>query len=268
VTRTMVRDGVALAVDDQDGNGLPVVFQHGLCGDRRQVAEIFPDDPRFRRLTLECRGHGLSEAGDPAAFSIATFADDVAAMIEERLGGPVILGGISMGAAIGLRLAVKRPDLARGLILARPAWLTERAPANMAPNGEVGQLIATLPSPRAAETFRASPTALRLAVEAPDNLASLEGFFSREPARITAALLQAIAADGPGIEEAELGAIRVPTLVIGHRRDVVHPLGFAEVLAARIPGAGLAVITPKADDRARYVGDFREAMATFLAALA
>jgi pimeloyl-ACP methyl ester carboxylesterase len=54
----LVRDGVALRVDDGGGPGTPVVFQHGLCGDARQTAEVFPPDPAFRRRTLACRGHG------------------------------------------------------------------------------------------------------------------------------------------------------------------------------------------------------------------
>jgi pimeloyl-ACP methyl ester carboxylesterase len=80
--QSFVRGGVALHVDDAGGAGFPVLFQHGLCGDAQQTAEVFPDDPRFRRITLECRGHGESEAGDTTALSIATFADDVAGLID------------------------------------------------------------------------------------------------------------------------------------------------------------------------------------------
>ena len=49
----------ALRMHDE-GHGAPVVFQHGLGGDAAQVAEIFPADAAglWRRLTLECRGHG------------------------------------------------------------------------------------------------------------------------------------------------------------------------------------------------------------------
>jgi hypothetical protein len=46
-----------LNVDDAGGKGLPVIFQHGLCGDARQTIEAFPQDPRFRRITIEARGH-------------------------------------------------------------------------------------------------------------------------------------------------------------------------------------------------------------------
>jgi pimeloyl-ACP methyl ester carboxylesterase len=99
-----------LNVDDAGGVGMPVIFQHGLCGDARQTTEAFPKDPRFRRITIESRGHGESEAGDPAQFSVHTFADDVEAFIEAHRLGPIVIGGISMGAAITLRLAVHGPE--------------------------------------------------------------------------------------------------------------------------------------------------------------
>jgi pimeloyl-ACP methyl ester carboxylesterase len=105
---------------------------------------------------------------------------------------PVIIGGISLGAAISLRLAVKRPDLVRALVLARPAWLTASAPENMIPNAEVGHLLTHLPPPAAKAAFLAGPLGQRLAAAAPDNLASLTGFFAREPIEVTAALLSSI----------------------------------------------------------------------------
>ncbi|SIR45455.1 Pimeloyl-ACP methyl ester carboxylesterase [Rhizobium sp. RU20A] len=256
-------DGVRLHVDAA-GGGPDVVFQHGLCGDCGQTGEAFPPDAGFRRLTVEARGHGRSEAGDPARFSIARFAADVAEVIEQRIGKPVIVGGISMGAAMALHLAVHRPDLVRGLVLARPAWVTAAGPENMAPNAEVGRLLQRLAPEAAKAEFLAGPTGRRLAEEAPDNLASLTGFFSRQPIAVTAALLTAISADGPGVTETDLAAIGVPTLVIGHGRDVIHPLGHAETLAARIPGARLVEITPKAVSRTQYVADFHSALSAFL----
>src|SRR4051794_39313163 len=122
---TFRRDDLELNAWDDGGDAMPIVFQHGLCGAEPQVAEVLLPDPAYRRLTLECRGHGRSPAGPLDRLSIATFADDLAALIEQRVGGPVVLGGISMGAAIASRLAVPRPDLVRAVILARSAWVTE-----------------------------------------------------------------------------------------------------------------------------------------------
>jgi pimeloyl-ACP methyl ester carboxylesterase len=259
-----VCDGVALSVADSGAGGLLVVLQHGLCGDALQTAEVFPDDPRFRRVTMECRGHGASEAGDPVTFSIATFTSDLTALIESRGLAPLVVGGISMGAAIALRLAVQRPEFVRGLVLARPAWVVSAAPANMRPNVEVGQLLSAYGSDEARRLFLAGETARLLAEDAPDNLASLTAFFSRTPRAVTVALLQAIASDGPGVCEVEARRIAAPTLIIGTKQDVIHPFAHAEALASLIPHSRLVEITPKSKDRPQYVQDFRAALAGFL----
>lgn len=150
-------DGTRLNVDTA-GEGMPVVFLHGLCGDAGQTSEAFPTEPGYRRVTIEARGHGRSQSGGLDRLSIETFANDVAAYVEANLDVPVIIGGISMGAAISLRLAVKRPDLVRALVLARPAWLTASAPENMIPNAEVGHLLTHLPPPAAKAAFLAGPS--------------------------------------------------------------------------------------------------------------
>ena len=256
--------GPKLCVDDTGGAGLSVVFQHGLCGDAKQPAEVFPRDGAFRRVTLECRGHGGSDAGDIVGFSIAQFADDVAALIEQKGIAPVVIGGISMGAVIAMRLAVTRPQLIRGLIIARPAWVFDAAPENMQPNAEVGDLLQRFALEDARTQFENGETYKRLQVDAPDNLASLRGFFSREPITVTSALLTRISADGPGVSPAQLQAIKVATLVIGHKMDHVHPLAMAQEIASYIPGSRLVEITPKAVDKARYVSEFKTALYDFL----
>ncbi|MCU0911141.1 MAG: alpha/beta hydrolase [Rhodobacteraceae bacterium] len=262
---TFGRDGLALAGWVAEGPGRPAVFQHGLCGDAAQPAEVFPPDAGFRHHVLDCRGHGSSDACDAAAFSLAAFADDLAAWIDAAGLCACPVGGISMGAALALRLAVLRPDLVSALILARPAWATDAAPANMAPNAEAGRMIA---AGRGAEDFAQGPTGRRLAAGAPDNLASIAGFFDRAPRDVTAALLTRISADGPGVTAAQLRALRLPTLVLATPDDEVHPIAHAEALAGMIPGARLILLPPKARDRAAYAAAFRAALADFLRELA
>ena len=259
------RNGPALHVVDTGGQGLPVLFQHGLCGDAKQTAEMLPGCELFRRITLEARAHGQSEAGDPSEFSISQFASDCIELIEDRRLAPVVAAGISMGAAIALRIAVLRPELVRALVLARPAWVCASAPANMRPNAEVGQLLKQMPVAEAA--FRASDTAQQLAIHAPDNLASLMGFFSRPDTATTAELLSRISADGPNVSPTQLRSIKVPCLVIGNRLDAVHPMEMAEELAGLIPNAKLVEITSKAKDRAQHVAEFQSELQTFLKGL-
>lgn len=260
-TGWLIRDGLQLAVHDAGGQGAPVIFQHGLCGDSLQTAETFPDVAGFRRVTLECCGHGASEAGE--AFSIAAFTDDVAALAE-RFDAPVVVGGISMGAAIATRLAVMRPDLVRGLVLVRPAWVTESGPDNMAPNVEVGALLSRLPARKARQEFRTSATAARLAREAPDNLASLIGFFDRDPTGVTARLLTSISADGPGISADDLRALTLPALVCGTAEDAIHPLSHAHRLGALIPGARFVELPPKGRDKPAHIAALHDAITGFM----
>jgi pimeloyl-ACP methyl ester carboxylesterase len=257
------RVGVALHYDDA-GSGPAVIFQHGLGGDAAQVREIFPDLPSVRRVTLECRAQGRSEPGPVADFSIATFADDVAALAGERGIAHAVVGGISMGAAIALRLAVMRPDLVSALVLMRPAWLFAPAPENMKPIALVADLLRMHDAEAARDAFERSDTARRLGAQAPDNLVSLRGYFARPDPAVTAALLGAIAADGPGVSEDAARRIAIPTLVIGCGQDTVHPLALAAKLASAIPGATLVEVTSKAVDRARYVAESRAAISAFL----
>jgi pimeloyl-ACP methyl ester carboxylesterase len=245
-----------------------VVFQHGLGGNEAQVAEIFPDGEGFRRLTLECRGQGRSEPGDSKSLSIATFASDVLAFADHRGFDRFVVGGISMGAAIALRLAVRHPERILGLILARPAWLWQPAPANMRVFAEVARYLQNPVSRQGKAEFERSKSARELGREAPDNLASLLGFFDAEKPAALAPLFAAIAQDGPGVSEADVRVVAVPTLVLGTAIDAVHPLDYARELAARIPAAQFTEITPKSTDRPRYVSEFRSVLAHFLAGLA
>jgi pimeloyl-ACP methyl ester carboxylesterase len=249
------------------GNGVQMLFQHGLCGAAAQPHEVFPFDVPAQCHTIECRGHGQSQAGRAADFSIAQFADDCASYISATFLEPIVVGGISMGAAIALRLAVKRPDLVRGLVLARPAWVVDHAPDNMKPNLEVGKLLAEHDIENAEALFRSSETFDRLHQEAPDNLASLLTFFRRVPQDITAQLLQRISLDGPGVSLAAVRALSIPTLIIGHGHDAIHPVAHAQALAALVPHSQLIEITPKAVDKAKYVSDFQSALRNFLKGL-
>ena len=242
------------------GEGLPVIFQHGLGGDEAQVAEVFPDGHGIRRLTLECRGQGKSSLGNANKISIANFADDVLAFADSRGVERFVIGGLSMGAAIALRIAIANPARVKALVLARPAWLWSAAPENMKPFAEVAGCLRHGTS----NDFENSATAQKLARAAPDNLATMMKFFAVENLETTASLLEAIAADGPGVGEADIRAIAVPTLIMGHKIDLVHPLDYAQTLASKITGSQLVEITPKATDKPKHVAEFSKALAQFL----
>ena len=256
-------DGCRLAFEDV-GSGPVVLWQHGLGAARSQPAEAFPPDLPWRRITLECRGHGGSDLGDPEHLSMATFADDAIALLDHLGVERAVVGGISLGAGVGLRLAALHPHRVRGLILARPAWLDGPSLATQAAYREVAEAIRVHGVEEGARRFEQSLNLARIEREAPDNAVSLRGFFSRARPETTVALLSRIPLSWPGITPAAMGALVVPTLVIGNDRDDAHPLAYARQLAQWIPGAQLRQITSKSTDRAAYVREFRHALADFL----
>lgn len=256
-------DGLDLSIASS-GRGRPFIFQHGLCGAAEQVSEIFPDTGAWQRITLESRGHGRSPCGDFKHLSIGRFTQDLAEFIGSLDCGSVPVGGISMGAAIAMRLAIKYPNLVKGLVIARPAWIDKPAPDNLTANREVAECLAGHDSREAQARFEKSPIATRIKHEAPDNLTSLLGFFQREPVSETRALLAAIASDSPGVSQSEIAAIDVPTLVIGTQKDVIHPMALADRIADLIPSSRLVEVTAKSDSRNRYRAEFQTALNQFM----
>lgn len=72
----------------------------------------------FRVATMDLRGHGDSDATFTAYDDVAAGTDALA--LVEKLGGPAVLVGNSMGAGAAVWAAVERPDLVAGLVLVGP----------------------------------------------------------------------------------------------------------------------------------------------------
>ena len=256
-------DGLQLSVKIS-GTGRPFLFLHGLCGDALQPLEVFPENAGWQCHALESRGHGGSDIGNPGQLSIRTFMEDAAAYLEALGRGPAVIGGISMGAAIALRLTANRPELVTGLVLGRPAWVDDPSPPNLEPHRQIARDLGKYDPETARRMFAESALAKVIVTAAPDNMNSYHGFFDRRPTDQTQALLATIADDGPGVGLDAMARIDVPALVIGTGRDLAHPLQMAKALAARIPKAELVEITPKSDNRGAYVREFRDAVGGFL----
>ena len=254
----MMRDGVNFS-DFDVGQGSPVIFQHGLGGDIGQINESFPHLD-LRRLTLECRGQGQSEFGNAKQFSISQFADDVLAFADQRGVDKFVMGGISMGAAIALRIAVIAPDRVEALILARPAWNWDISPENMS----VFKLLAEYVEKQDKAGFVVTAVADNFAINAPDNYASLLRLFDKTNPKMIAKLHHDIASSGPEVSEQQVRGLAIPTLVMANAIDIIHPIAVAQKLSAAIPNSRFIEIAPKAIDRAKHFAEFHAAVTDFL----
>jgi pimeloyl-ACP methyl ester carboxylesterase len=264
--RTFHHAGLSLSYRDE-GSGPALVFQHGLGANADQAAEVIGGYDGFRRITLECRGHGNSELGLISELSIATFCDDLLALLDHLNISRCHIGGISMGAAVTSRLVVLNPLRAQSLCVARPAWFDRKSPENMAIFAVVAAFLEAHGPDEGRAVFAKSSHYLALKALSPDNAASLLGQFERPDTLSTQALLSTIAVDGPGLSFADYRALRLPVQVIGHGQDAIHPLAMAQQLADAVEQAKLVEITPKSVSKAAYLSDLQSAYAAFLASV-
>jgi len=256
------RDGCRVSYVDE-GEGMPVLWQHGLGATQAQVAEVFPESSQFRRITMECRGHAESELGALERLSIQQFADDAVVLLDHLGVRRAVVGGISLGAAIALRLAVHYPERVSEQIIARPAWISEAAPERLKIYIDVAELLAKYGSEQGLTRLQATERYPLVMRESPDNAASMRSFFTREPAS-TVELLSRIPAQGPGVTREQMSRLALPTLVIANEGDYVHSIAMATEVAELIPGAKLLIIPSKHTNRDAYVEAFKAALDEFL----
>lgn len=261
--RHLTTKGLRLAFEDT-GSGIPVLWQHGLGAQFGQPREVFPSRGGLRRITLACRGHESSDLGDPDSLSIPVLAGDALALLDHLGIERAVVGGISLGAAIGLNIAAFHPNRVSALILARPAWADGPESETLRPYVTVAELLDRYGPEAGRERFLESLDFRRLNTASPDNAQSLAGLFARPRPETTVALLSRIPRDWPGVSRESIQSIRCPALIIGTEDDHLHPLGIARRLAELIPQAAFRQIASKTADRNAYVAEFRATFAAFL----
>ena len=248
-----------------EGPGLDFVYQHGLGADVSQPFSFFPSGHRgIRLLSLDCRAHGHTRpVGPEEKLTIATFADDVIALMDFRKVEQAVVGGISMGAAIALNVALRYPERVRGLVLQRPAWLGAPMPDNLRVVSLMGDLIMKHGAQKGKELFLKTREYAALQRESLDAAASAIAQFDHPRAEETVARLLRIPHDAPCAGPA-WRAIKVPTLVLASRMDPLHPFAFGETLAREIPKSTFVEVTSKAISVTKHPTEVRGHIEDFL----
>jgi pimeloyl-ACP methyl ester carboxylesterase len=113
----------------------PALFVHGLGGSATNWTDLMdllrkppadrPDEPVLACEALDLPGFGFSpvpaDHGSGRVYSVDAMARAVGDLIEKRGYWPVHLAGNSLGGAVCVRVAARRPDLVRTLTLIAPA---------------------------------------------------------------------------------------------------------------------------------------------------
>ena len=113
----IVVNGVRLHYREQGRGSQTVVFSHSYLLDGSHFEpqmRALEDD--FRCIAFDHRGHGRSEGPDDG-YSMEQIYADGEALLESLDAGPVHWVGLSTGGFVGLRLAIRRPELLGSLTL-------------------------------------------------------------------------------------------------------------------------------------------------------
>ncbi|WP_022884458.1 alpha/beta fold hydrolase [Glaciibacter superstes] len=251
---------------------MTTLLLHGLGADRRQPLDLFGPVLAGGATVIapDVRGHGASGVtGDPADFDLDRLADDVTREALSRPDGagdghPFTVVGISMGAAIALRILLRGLLPIERAVFVRPAFTDEPLPQNLRAFPVIGQLLADLGAVAGEDAFRRTALFERTRVESRLGAAGLLSQFRSTDAAARAVRLVEIPRNRAFDFDAELAAVAggahpTRTMVVAAPRDPVHPEAVAERWADSL-GADLLRVPARDDGAPAHASAMREAV--------
>jgi pimeloyl-ACP methyl ester carboxylesterase len=214
-----------------------VVLLHGLLLSQRMHEPLARDlaERGHRVVTLDLLGHGRSDRPrDMWRYSMSFFGEQVVALLDHLEVEQAVVMGTSLGANATLEACSLAPDRLRGMVVEMPVL----------DNALLACAIAFAPL-LVALTFgeplmRGVARAARLLPERrlpwAANVA-LDGI--RQDPGPSGAVLQGLFFGRIAPHRTERRTFETPALVIGHRRDPVHPFSDAGMLADELPNGRL-----------------------------
>jgi pimeloyl-ACP methyl ester carboxylesterase len=238
-------NGTSLYVEDTGpgSSGETIAFSHGLLwGTELFAPQIAALRARYRCLAWDHRGQGKSASDHRHCIDMELVWQDAVALLTKLAPGPVHFVGLSMGGFVAMRMAARRPELVRSLILVETS--ADPEPLENVPRYRLLSNVTRLLGPRPIAS-RVAPIMLgRTILSDPAREADRRRFLDIMTRRrdIWRAVNGVI--DRAGIYD-ELSRIAAPTLVLVGDEDVATVPAKAERLRAAIAGAKL-VRVPRA----------------------
>jgi pimeloyl-ACP methyl ester carboxylesterase len=228
--------------------GRPVVLLHGLLLSSQLQARLAGALAAERVFLFDLHGHGRSsKPRDRGCYRWPALADDVFALLDHLDLEKAAVGGISLGANVALAAGLERPErlsamllempvLRDGIKFARPVFntLATLAAAGRLASAPAAAALRWLPVPRTVP-----------------EIAAWHDSAGTDPGVVVAVLRGLMAEEALGGDVETLRRLTVPTLVIGHHGDPLHPIGDARRLVDNLPEAELAEVSSILEHRLR-----------------
>lgn len=111
-----IREGLKLNVAEGPAGGVPLLLIPGQGCVWQEYGKALPSlIGTYHVLVVDMHSHGRS-TWNPDDYTAVRIADDMATLIEQTFGGPVVVAGHSSGGLVAALIAVQRPELVRGVL--------------------------------------------------------------------------------------------------------------------------------------------------------
>ena len=236
-----VERGDAKLFYKSEGSGPAMVLIHGypLSGELFKNNRSALSQAGYRVVTVDLRGFGRSSAPQSEPGSIATYAQDVLAVMDKLEIQKTVVGGMSMGGMIAFEMYRRAPERFSGLALltttANPAGDVEKTFWNaIAAKAESKGSASLVP-----ELMKDMLTGATQAKK-PELVRFLSGLIAGASKRGAVAAAKALAGRPDSLPT--LATITVPTIIVAGREDTLIPLVFSQKMQQGIKGSKLVVL--------------------------
>src|SRR3990170_4111132 len=230
---------------EEHGRGTPLVLAYGIGGNVEMWDVNVPDLAAHHRLILwEPRGHARSDSpADPARYSFHRWAIDLEAVLEHLGIRRAHVGGLSLGAGIATRFALRFPSRVRSLVVTNSSSASGLPLAwqNVVMRARSIEITLTRGMDAMAEyAMQANPNVSeRLALDPAAKAEFYAEYRQLAPIGYANSLRALLAMDHV---TGELGRLRMPVLLVGGDRD--PSLGPMRLMRRRIRGSRLGGPSP------------------------
>ncbi|MGE5747131.1 MAG: alpha/beta fold hydrolase [Solirubrobacterales bacterium] len=221
---------------DEYGEGdRPLVLIHGLLMNRRMFDRLGPEMAAQgnRVITVDLLGHGRSDRPpEMIHYSMTFFARQVEALLDHLGLDQAVIGGTSLGANATLEMAYLSPQRVRGMMIEMPVL-------------DNALLVAALIfTPIMVGLRLGEPVLKRIAAAArriprTNPLIDMGLDWFRQDPGPSSAVLEGLFLGSSAPHHEFRVQMSQPTLVIGHRRDPLHPFSDSGMLAEELPNSRL-----------------------------
>jgi 3-oxoadipate enol-lactonase len=264
-TVTLDHRWMTLAYEER-GTGRPLVLLHAFPLDREMwqpQLDGLSDAARVVAVDLPEFGHSTPGQDrltvEHAADALADFLPAVG------IGGPAVVGGLSMGGYVALAFARRHPRQLAGLILADTRAEADD-PAGRAARDDMISLARAGGADAVIEKMLPKLLSEAARTNRPELVERVRAIGGRQGVSAITAALAALR-DRPDATDS-LAAIAVPTLILVGEHDAATPPPLSQKMAEKIPGSRLVTI-PGAGHLSNLEnpGAFNAAVREFLAAI-